>query len=305
MKEQDNYLPDFFILGPPKTGSSSLYFYASQHPEIFMSTKKDPRFFDKDYEKGLSFYTKYFKEAPESAIKGEASAAYAFLPFVAERIKHDLPKSKLILCFRDPVERAYSGWLMRTESGAEDLGFIEALKENIKQREKLDFFKDDLESSWLNDQRKIEDKNQLTLRTYIEGGQYSQQVEIYKRHFPSNQIHIIFMEDLKFKLEDTIKSLFAFLEVDPNYKLQSTEVRNPYQKNKIKNFTNIFGRRRLSKIAGIFPTAIKNKVISMAKVAADKPKITEEERLFAYSIFKEEIENLEKSLKEDLSVWKL
>lgn len=303
--EQKHLLPDFFILGPPKTGSSSLHFYLDQHPQIFMSTKKDPRFFDKDYEKGLAFYTKYFQNAPKSAIKGEASAAYAFLPFVAERIKQDLPNSKLILCFRNPVERAYSGWLMRKESGTEKIGFIEALNENIKQRGNLDFFNDDLLSTWLTDQRKIENINQLSLRTYIEGGLYSHQLETYRKHFPSTQIHVIFLEDLRDNLAETMQSLFEFLGVDPDFKLKSTEVRNPFQKNKLKGLTNVFGKKRLSQMAGLFPKNIKNKIISMAKVAQEKPRLTQEERLFASKVFEEDIRRLETILQKDLSHWKM
>ena len=303
--KQENHLPDFFILGPPKTGSSSLYFYLNQHPEIFMSPKKETRFFDKDYENGLSFYTKYFKDAPSNAIRGEASAAYAFLPFVAERIKNHLPDSKLVLCFRNPVERAYSGWLMRQESGVEKIGFIDALKENIKQREKIDFFKDDFLSIWLKDQKRIDNTNQLSLRTYIEGGLYSHQLEAYKKHFPSTQIHVIFMEDLKENLRKTMESLFKFLGVDSDFLLTSTEVRNPYQKDRLKGIRNIFGKKRLSIVAGLFPKKIKDRLVSVVKVAQEKPELTEEERRFAFAIFEDEINRLEKSLQKDLSHWKI
>src|SRR5690606_10023455 len=118
---------------------------------------------------------------------------------------------------------------------------------------------------------------------------YSHQLEAYRKHFPSTQIHVMFMEDLKDNLAETMQSLFEFLGVDPDFQLKSTEVRNPFQKNKLKGLTNVFGKKRLSQMAGLFPKNIKNKIISMAKVAQEKPRLTQEERLFASKVFEEDI----------------
>ncbi len=97
--EKKIHLPNFFVLGPPKSASSSLYFYLNQHPDIFMSTKKETRFFDLDYENGLSFYARYFKDVTKEIALGEATPTYSFLPFVAARISKEFPYAKLIFSF--------------------------------------------------------------------------------------------------------------------------------------------------------------------------------------------------------------
>src|SRR6266496_2798194 len=83
-------LPDFLVVGPPKTASTSIYYYLSQHSEVFMSPRKETRFFDLHYTKGLNYYSEFFKERRSEKIAGEATPTYSFLPFVASRMKHCL-----------------------------------------------------------------------------------------------------------------------------------------------------------------------------------------------------------------------
>ena len=74
---------------------------------------------------------RYFEEFFRShagQCRGEATPTYSFLPFVADALKRHFPNPKFIFSFRHPVERAYSGWLMRKQLGHEDLDFIDALK---------------------------------------------------------------------------------------------------------------------------------------------------------------------------------
>lgn len=104
-------LPDFIIIGAMKAGTTTLYHYLSEHPEIGMSEEKETDFFveEKNYRLGLEWYRNQFK--PGFSCYGEASPNYAKardFPGVPERIAATIPKCKFIYLVRDPVERFIS-----------------------------------------------------------------------------------------------------------------------------------------------------------------------------------------------------
>ncbi len=298
-------LPDFFVLGPPKTASTSLHYYLGQHPEIFMSEKKETRFFDLDYNKGISFYEKYFEGATTGICKGEATPTYAFLPFVARRIYEYLPNAKLIFTFRDPVERAYSGWLMRSAKGNEKLSFRNAMEENLEQRDRIDFFSGDISEAWLEDQTGLGKRNEISLRTYIEGGLYSEQLKAYQKYFPEENIQMITLDEIKKDADAVMKTIFTFLGVDNTFNCISDTVKNKHNKNRLKFLFNIFGKEAVLKAGKIFPSSMKEKIISAVKVTQEKTKMTESDRIFSYEIFKNDIVTLEKMLNKSFDNWKM
>lgn len=303
--EKNDSLPDFFVLGPPKTASTSLHFYLSQHPGIFMSEKKETRFFDLDYDKGISFYQKYFESAQKGLQKGEATPTYAFLPFVAKRIYEMNPTAKLIFTFRDPVERAYSGWLMRQAKGNEKLSFRDAIFANLEQRSRFDFFSGDISAAWLADQKGLGRRNEISLRTYIEGGLYNEQLIAYKKYFPDENIQILFLDDFIKDTDAVLKTIFSFLGVDNSFKCTSDTVKNKHNKNRLKFLFNLFGKEAVLKAGKVFPSSLKEKIISVIKVPQEKTKITDSDRLFAYKIFENNISSLEKQLNQSFDIWKV
>lgn len=300
-------IPNFLVGGPPKCASTSLYFYLKQHPDIYMSPVKQTKFFSLDYEKGTDFYRQtYFNGLTNERMAGEATPTYFLLPFVIERIKRYNPEMKLIFCLRDPVERAFSGWSMRMNNGTEVLSFQQALEENIKQRKIHSFVGEAGAKEWAADQKRNNRQDDAGFRTYIEGSMYAYNLKNYYAEFPVSQIKVIFLDALKKDLHGTLKDLFAFLGVDPEYKIEHTEQKNTYKKSKIRFLDPILGKnKKLSKVlSNVMPKGFKKKILETMYVEGSKDRITPEDRKFAYEIFKGEIVELERLLGIDLSRWK-
>lgn len=121
-------LPNFLFLGPDKSGSTWLYWVLRTHPQVFLTPAKDTYFFDREYGRGLNWYERQFRGAgPQHSVIGEICHDYLFSDEAAIRIAADLPDAKLMVCLREPAERAYSAYLNIRRNGMYDGTFAEAL----------------------------------------------------------------------------------------------------------------------------------------------------------------------------------
>ncbi|HEY9295730.1 MAG TPA: sulfotransferase domain-containing protein, partial [Phormidium sp.] len=127
LKESVECQPDFIIIGAQKCGTTSLYEYLIQHPQILAASKKEVHFFDLNFAKGVDWYRQQFKPVSQKSITGEASPYYIFHPLVPQRIYQLFPQVKLIVLLRNPVERAISHYYHEVRLGFEDLGLEDAI----------------------------------------------------------------------------------------------------------------------------------------------------------------------------------
>lgn len=299
-----NKLPNLLVLGPPKTASTSLHFYLAQHPQIFMSETKETRYLDFGYKENLEGYSQYFKDATNEPVIGETTPTYALLPFVADRIKKHFPEVKLILSFRNPVDRAFSGWSMRKARGAEKATFREALELNLEQRKTINFMGDAGAKRWFEDQSLNSSKNEILYRTYIDGSMYAEILKYYRSLFPDNQIKVIFTEDLKKDAYVVLSDIYDFLNVDTSFKHANTEEKNTFKKVRLKPLFNLFGKKKVKDVKKIIPGWMHQLLKPIMRTPDVKPVVSDEDRVFATALFKESIEELEKLTGRDLSVWK-
>lgn len=294
--------PNFIIIGPPKCASTSLHYYLGQHLDVYTSKIKETKFFSQDYHKGMDFYATYFKEAGNVKAIGEATPVYSFLPFVADRIKHHFPDIKLILCFRNPLDRAFSSWLMQTGMGKEKLPLREAIDINRKQLDYVSLEGEEGEKRWLGSMG-VYTTDESRLRTYIQAGLYAETLKIYYKRFKPEQIKVVFLEDLKDDFDGTMKALFNFIGVDDNFIVPNKEVVNFYFDRKASKVTNkLFGVKGTRFLIDLTPKFIKNKLKKRWKVKVP-PKLGMEDRLYLWEIFKDDIAELEKMLGKNLSHW--
>ena len=302
-------IPNFLIGGPPKCASTSLYFYLNQHPEIFMSPVKQTRFFSENYAKGTDYYVQsFFSGFDGQKVAGEATPGYFAFPFVAERIYKFNPEMKFIFCFRDPVERAFSGWNMRANNGTEGLSFRDALQANLEQRKNMKFLTEPDTEEWQKNKDHYK-MDETGYRLYIEGSLYAFNLKHYYNFFDPSQVKIIFLDSLKTDFPDTMKSVFSFLGVDENYAVDNSEEHNTYKTGRVKSLGRVKrrGKRFRKIISAVLPKSVRNKILdsmfTKASAEGSKVKLTAEDRKFAHEIFKEDIAELEQLLQTDLSKW--
>lgn len=183
-------VPNFFIVGAPKSGTTALSVFLSEHPQIFFSDPKEPEYFAKDLKKpqnwlcGKDFneYQKLFESANEKhLVVGEGSVMYMFSKTAIREIYNFNPEAKLIIIVRNPLDLAYSFHEHLRFDFEEDQGdFAKAWALQEKRKKGLNLPKNIRNPSYLQ---------------YGEVAMLGNQVEKVFNIFPSNQIKIIVYDD--------------------------------------------------------------------------------------------------------------
>ena len=221
-------LPSFIIVGAVRCGTTSLYYNICEHSSVLPASYDEIGFFDSNYELGINWYksmfpTKFKIKKIESktgiCITGEDTPFYFWDKKSIERIKKDIPKIKLIILLRNPIDRAYSNYHLGVRLGSESLSFEGSIKKEIELLEKNNDFESD----------KIE--KFLRPRSYIAKGLYYQQIKNWYEVFSKNQILVISTENLEINPHQTLEQVFNFLGI-PNEKIQNIQNRKVgnYQK---------------------------------------------------------------------------
>lgn len=125
--------PDFIIAGASKSGTSSIYYYLSRHPQILLSHKKELDFYWQHYQRGIDWYLAHFPSLTDRPdfLTGEATPNYLRFPQVAQRIKDTFPQTKIILLLRNPVDRAISWHYHKVNTGLSKLDLATAISTEI------------------------------------------------------------------------------------------------------------------------------------------------------------------------------
>lgn len=130
-------LPEFLIVGAPRSGTSSLNHYLRQHPAIHMAKQKEVRFFDRNWEKGINWYRAQFRPQPGQKA-GEASPEYMYSPEARQRIAETLPHARLVAVLRNPIDQTYSRYLMAHVRGRDERSFLHAMDDYVSGGQYID-----------------------------------------------------------------------------------------------------------------------------------------------------------------------
>ena len=208
--------PDFLIVGAQKAGTSSLYYYLSQHPQILPAKKKEVHFFDHRFDRGLHFYLNSFfprkreranlsKKLDLPVITGEASPYYLYHPLCANRIKATLPRVKIIILLRNPITRAFSHYQQEISRGRETVSFAEAIQNEKKQIE--------IESKKVRNGNYNSEFHQH--KSFVDRGIYYPQVKKYYDLFGKDRVLVINSEKFFSELDLIYGKVLNFLDIEP------------------------------------------------------------------------------------------
>lgn len=191
---------EFIIGGTQKGGTTALAKFVSAHPGVFMARQKEVHFFNRDEnfagpEPDYGAYHRHFRDAPPGRLRGESTPAYLYWPTAAERIRDYHPGMRLIFILRNPVERAYSHYVMKRLDGEEPLPFPEALR-----REEA---------------RIAAGARERLIYSYIDRGRYAGQILRFRKAFPEDRLLFLKTEDLRQRHAETMARVVSFLGLPP------------------------------------------------------------------------------------------
>ena len=289
--------PAFIVIGAAKSGTTSLYEYLCRHPQIYMSTPKEPDFFsvDANYARGRDSYCELFEAAKPSQVCGEASTTYSRLhqhPHTVERLYAELPQVKLIYIMRQPVDRAYSFYIHRFKGALykPEQAVADTFEATIEQQSE-----------------------------FIESSYYLEQIECYLEVFPRESFLFLLMEDLTERPEATLKQILSFIDVDPQVDLvQQSEI----AANKAGSYPEWYVKKQLlspiklipgvDAIAQLIPKSLKNSLYQLIKKRQYQswkksqflpPPMLPETRTMLVEHFRDRNNRLSEFLERDLSAW--
>jgi len=295
--------PNFLILGAAKCGTTSLYYYLKQHPQVCMADPKEPRFFEMEYAQGMeSYWQTYFASVWEGqpAI-GEAAPRNLYLPYVGPRIKAEIPDAKLIVILRNPIERAFSHWWMTYSLGVEKLSFDEAMVANWEQlRDGVNFEGEAGEALWREAIHWGGAYRTVKYRWYLDMGYYAQQLERYLGLFDQSQIKILFTADLRKRTQAVLDEVCAFLGVETGF----TQVDTTHQMVGLpQNAVPLLRLAQLTRTHYLIPQSFRAKIVALFNRYSRKPQMNAVTRVWLIEHYAPHNRALERLTGRDLSHW--
>ncbi|MEL7509555.1 MAG: sulfotransferase [Cyanobacteria bacterium J06554_1] len=293
-------LPNFIVIGAAKCGTTSLVHYLAQHPQVFMSPEKEPRFFAPEFftkyisgpirkgtirnEMEVEEYEGLFEDVTTEKAIGEASTEYIFFPETPKRIKELIPDVKLIAILRNPSDRAFSAYCFQLRDGVEPLSFEHSLHAESKRS------KEYWRPGWL----------------YQKAGFYFEQLSRYFDVFEPNQIRVYLYEDLDKRPVETLRDIFNFLDVDQDF------IPDLSRKNVSALPKNFVLNRLLSNQSPLISLKpyLPKQLLELLRYVKKrnrkpKPKLSYELKTELTELYKDDILKLQTLIKKDLSHWML
>ncbi|KHE71456.1 sulfotransferase [Halobacillus sp. BBL2006] len=295
-------IPNLFIVGAAKSGTTALYNYLNAHPEVFMSSTKEPHFFCQKYidlplkgpgdlenqKKWITNQVKYkkiFNQYNSEKVAGEASTQYLYYYNTAKELHSFNPNAKIIIMLRDPIDRAVSAYTHLKRDLREKYSFDEGLR---KEEYRID---NNYEFIW----------------HYKNVGLYSKQVKKYIEVFGEDNVKVIIYENFKKDLDANLYEIYKFLGINEKVRIKNRGAKynvSGVPKNK---FINYLANEKnfLKKILKpIIPSNIRGKISGeLRSFSYKKLEISEETRSYLIDFYQKDIESLEEILGYKITTW--
>ena len=216
------HTPNLFIVGAPKSGTTSLYEYLKGHPQVFMSDPKEPCYFSADlafdnsgnflvYERDAKLYDALFADAGDAKVVGEASTRYLYSHDAARLIHQASPDAHIVAMLRNPVDMIHSLHAHKLAAGTEDIADFEHA---------LDAEADRIAG------RRLPVHSNPKLSTYRDRAYFGEQLPRWFDEFGRDRVRVIIFEDMVRDPAPEFRSLLEFLGVDPDFEPESFGAHN-------------------------------------------------------------------------------
>lgn len=175
-------LPDFLHLGPGKSGSTWVHETLIHHPQVHLTGAKDLYFFSRYYDRGTQWYAEQFREAGDAPVVGEVCPDYLVSEAAPGRIRETLgPDVRMMVCLREPVDRAFSSFLYARKHGLGPDTFAAAIDQTPE---------------------------------ILDEGRYGTQLRRYLRHFDADRLHLTLFDDLGSDPQAYLDGITDWLGID-------------------------------------------------------------------------------------------
>jgi len=277
--------PNFFIVGAPKAGTSSLYEYLRKIPGIYMSPVKEPKYFSKmaDYYndphstkiQDKKKYLDLFSKVKDEKIIGEASPSYLRDPDAPKLIHEISQEARILISLRDPVERIFSSYLMAKRRGKTKTLFHEGVQDALNTK------MDSSQKGFI-----------------INAGLYTENVKSYLETFGEKQVKIIIFEEWILEPKKTIEEILMFLGVNYNLDDFKEEVYNPFGVSRGTVATSVLANPQINKMANKIISSGTKKFLKekLLTKKIPKPKMDEKDRDILINFYREDVMKLQSLL---------
>jgi hypothetical protein len=311
-------LPNFFVVGAGKAGTTSLYQYLRQHPQIYMSPVKEPCYFaselraeylSRDFARHVKRqtrelprylddnlpveplgwlvsewddYLRLFQKVREEKAIGEATASYLWSETSAANIRARVPGARIVIILRDPAERAFSQYMHQLAEGLTRYTFREQIEKSAR-----------------GGKRAVS-----ILHPFLEAGLYHRQVKRYLDQFPRENIRIYWYEDDWRQPARMLADLFAFLEVDAAFLPDTSQKSLAQRAPRVAAVNYLLKKSAIwPSMKGLMPPALRSRLRALIFRSGRPMAMDPKDRRYLIEYYRQDILALSALLGRDLSRW--
>jgi hypothetical protein len=277
--------PNLFIVGAPKAGTTSLYAYLCNVPGIYMSPIKEPNYFSISLIpdgnciakpiRDTSQYLRLFHRAKDAQLLGEASPTYLADPEAPKLIHQMSPQAHIIISLRDPVERAFSHYLMMVSQGHTVLSFQEELQKSLRP--------DAYYGKWY---------------LPLDFGLYHESIQRYLNLFGARNVTILIFEELISNAKAQLGTVLNSLGIHYTFKNFQGETHNPFITPRGRMAQYISGNTTIRRFADMTVSRKYRRIFreKLLVKQVSKPKIQQEVKEFLVSFYANDVQHLQQAL---------
>lgn len=279
IRAKQNLLPSFFIIGPPRTGSSWLH-EVFQGRTLLPHALKETRFFDLNFHRGLHWYQANYSRKGKPRPMGEVAPTYFASPEARQRISEIVPRARVVCIFRDPVERLFSLYRLKRAYGMIPWNFEEALAHDPE---------------------------------FLETSRYAGHLKAWQQTLGSEQVLAVLYDDLRDHPQSFVDSIADFIGVR-RFQLSSAHMRRVFASESMTHPRSYARTHRATAVADWFKgqrlgsvvAAVKRSPLMKLLLGGGTPfgQLPQQVALALYERLRPEVEELESILNRDLSKWK-